>query len=146
MAKLNSMVYKTFTWVNNPGTCSYSCDRIVVEHKYPEADGVDLEDLGINKIIVSGSGAFFGPDAYSKWNELETIFKDRSPGYFYHPVYTNISRGLMTKLQSGLESRENYISYTFEIAASTPSGDGYTIIEALVQSSGGSGGGSGDIS
>jgi len=132
MAKLNSMKYKTFTWVNNPSTCTFSCDRAFVQHKYPEIKGVDLEDMGVNAIVISGEGQFFGTGAYTKWLELNAVYNEQGVGEFYHPIYTNISTALMTKLSSNIEPREDYISYSFEITSHNPPNDSYSIVEEII--------------
>lgn len=120
MAKLDSMQYGTFIWDNNPSSCTYSCDRAYTRHKYPELFGVELEDMDANAVIISGKGEFFGTDAYSKWSSLVSIFNIHGVQTFKHPVYKDIKYGLMTKLQSDLEPRENYISYSFEIVQHIP--------------------------
>ena len=111
-----SMRYKTFTWPNNPGTCRYSIDKSYAKHKYPELAGSEIEDMGADAIILSGDGEFYGADAYTNWSRLVTIFNEHGAGEFYHPVYTDISKALMTKLTSTVEPRSNYVAYSFEFA------------------------------
>ena len=115
--KLNSMRYKTFTWEFNPANCTYSCQRTYVAHKYPELPGVELEDMDINEIVITGKGEFFGPNAYSNWLKLNAVFKTFGPGDFYHPVFTDVTKGLMTKLQADMEPRDDYVVYSFEIVS-----------------------------
>lgn len=117
--KLNSMRYKSFTWEYNPASCTYSCQRSYVAHKYPELAGVELEDMDINEIVITGKGEFFGPNAYSNWMKLNAEFKTFGPGAFYHPVFTDVTQGLMTKLQAEMEPREDYVVYSFEIISGT---------------------------
>lgn len=145
--KLNSMKYKDFTWEYNPATCTYSCDRTYVAHKYPELSGVELEDMDVNQVIITGDGEFFGKNAYTNWMKLVTEFKKFGVGDFYHPIYTDVTRALMTKLQSKMEPRDDYVAYSFEIvgnnpppAISTPS-----VIPSTSGSSGGSSSGSSQI-
>lgn len=140
--KLNSMRYKSFVWEYNPETCTYSCQRSYVAHKYPELAGVELEDMDINEIVITGKGEFFGENAYKNWMRLVAEFKTFGEGEFYHPIFTDVTRGLMTKLQAEMEPRDDYVVYSFEIVCgidvnsiSTPS-----VIPAT--SSGGSSGGS----
>lgn len=117
--KLNSMRYKSFTWEYNPASCTYSCQRSYVAHKYPELAGVELEDMDTNEIVITGKGEFFGPNAYSNWMKLNAEFKTFGPGTFYHPVFTDVTQGLMTKLQAEMEPREDYVVYSFEIISGT---------------------------
>lgn len=115
--KLSSMRYKNFTWEFNPASCTYSCQRSYVAHKYPELSGVELEDMDINEIVITGKGEFFGPNAYSNWLKLNAEFKTFGPGSFYHPIFTDVTQGLMTKLQAEMEPRDDYVVYSFEIVS-----------------------------
>lgn len=115
--KLSSMRYKSFTWEFNPASCTYSCQRSYVAHKYPELPNVELEDMDTNEIVITGKGEFFGPNAYSNWLKLNAEFKTFGPGPFYHPIFTDVTQGLMTKLQAEMEPRDDYISYSFEIVS-----------------------------
>lgn len=115
--KLNSMRYKSFVWDFNPATCTYSCQRTYVAHKYPELAGVELEDMDINEIVITGKGEFFGENAYSNWLKLNAEFKTFGPGPFYHPIFTDVTQGLMTKLQAEMEPRDDYVAYSFEIVS-----------------------------
>lgn len=113
--KLNSMRYKDFVWEYNPATCSYSCQRAYVAHKYPELSGVELEDMDIEEIVITGDGEFFGKNAYTNWMKLNAVFRTFGPGPFYHPIFTDVTQGLMTKLQAKMEPRDDYVAYSFEI-------------------------------
>lgn len=116
---LSNIVYKDFTFPHNPRTSGCKCDRSYIKHKYPELAGSELEDFGPNAIVITGSGEFFGDDAYGTWNRLYDQFASNGVGNVSHPIYKHITRGLMTSLSSTLESIENYISYEFEIVADT---------------------------
>lgn len=115
--KLNSMRYKSFIWEYNPASCTYLCERTYAKHKYPELDGVELEDMGINEIIITGKGEFFGPNAYSNWMKLNAEFKTFGPGEFSHPIFTDVTKALMTKLEAEMEPRDDYVAYSFEIVS-----------------------------
>lgn len=116
MAKqlLPSMRYKDFTWSNNPSTCKYSVEKSYAKHKYPELTGAEIEDMDADAIVLSGEGEFYGPNAYTNWQNLVKVFESHGVGEFFHPVYTNISSALMTKLNSTLEPRKDYVAYSFE--------------------------------
>lgn len=111
------MRFKDFVWSNNPKSCKYSVDRAFAKHKYPELCGVELEDMDPNTVIISGDGEFFGDGAYNKWKQLLAVFNQHGVGDFYHPIYTDITKALMTKLESSLEPRADYITYSFEFTA-----------------------------
>ena len=72
---LPSIRYKGFTFPFNPATTEYKIDRSYIKHKYPEIKGTELEDLGPNACVISGDGEFFGPNAYSNWNNLLREYK-----------------------------------------------------------------------
>lgn len=112
---MRKMKYGGFTWSNNPSECSLQCEKAYAVHKYPGYSTVDLEDFGGNAIVLSGSGEFFGKNAYTNYKKLEKEFNKKGVRSFYHPIYTTMKYGLMTKLNSNLEPRENYMAYTFEM-------------------------------
>ena len=144
--KLNSMRYKDFTWEYNPANCTYSCQRTYVAHKYPELAGVELEDMDINEIVITGKGEFFGANAYSNWLKLNAVFRTFGPGQFSHPIFTDVTEGLMTKLQAEMEPREEYVAYTFEIVCSVPVNSITTSPTTPTPSTGGTTGGTGGSS
>lgn len=111
--KLNTMRYKTFTWEYNPERCSYSCEKSYANHKYPELLGGELEDMDVNSVIISGTGEFFGENAYKRWQELVAVFQENGVGSFYHPVYSDVTEALLIELKSDMEPRDDYIRYTF---------------------------------
>ena len=119
MQKLASIVYKDFIFPNNPATTSYKIDRSYVKHKYPELSGAELEDLGSNACIITGSGEFFGQDAYTHWNRLLKEYKKGGIGNVSHPIFTDITRGLMVSLSADIEPTPQYVKYSFEIVADT---------------------------
>lgn len=119
MRKLNNIVYKGFTFPNNPETTGYKCDRSYIKHKYPGIAGNELEDFSANAVIITGSGYFFGDKAYSNFRKLEKEFKKNGVGKVSHPVYTSVTRGLMVSLESTIEAEVNAIRYSFEIVADT---------------------------
>jgi hypothetical protein len=119
MAKLNEIRYKDFTFPHNPETTGFKCDRSYIRHKYPNLAGNELEDFGINAIVITGSGYFFGEDAYSNFDKLFKEFEKNGVGDFSHPIYTQVTRGLMVNLESTVDPEVNSIKYSFEIVADT---------------------------
>lgn len=111
--KLSPMRYKTFTWPNNPSECKYNVTKAYAEHKYPELAGVEIEDMDNKAIVLTGSGEFFGDGAYESWKKLVSVFNEHGVGEFFHPIYPDLTKGLMTELTSTLEPREDYVAYTF---------------------------------
>lgn len=111
--KLAPMRYKTFVWPNNPSECKYSVTKAYAEHKYPELAGVEIEDMDNKAIVLTGSGEFFGANAYESWKSLVSVFNEHGVGDFFHPVYPDVNKGLMTELTSTVEPRPDYVAYTF---------------------------------
>lgn len=116
---LAKIKYKSFTFPNNPETTSMKCDRSYIKHKYPELAGNELEDFGVNACIISGSGVFFGKNAYKDAKKLYNEYKKKGVGTVKHPIYSWVTRGLMTNLELTNEPEVNTIHYTFEIIADT---------------------------
>ena len=143
MAKLKKIRYKNFEFPNNPETTSFKCDRSYIKHKYPNLIGNELEDFGANAIIITGSGYFFGADAYSNFNKLYKEFEKSGVGDFSHPIYTTVTRGLMTSLESTVEPEVNAIKYSFELVADTIPNAKENLNSYAVVSTGSSNGNSG---
>ena len=116
---LPSIVYKGFTFPYNPAKTSYKIDRSYVKHKYPELSGNELEDFGANACVISGEGAFFGKDAYTNWRKLLKQYKKKGVGTVSHPIFKDITRGMMVSLTGTVEPTFKYITYTFEIVGDT---------------------------
>lgn len=114
---LSPMRYKTFTWPNNPSECKYNTNKSYAKHKYAELAGVEIEDMDGDAIIITGSGEFFGPNAYDTWKALLSVFNQHGVGEFYHPIYSDVSKALMTQLEMTVEPRQDYVAYTFEFVA-----------------------------
>ena len=119
MAKLNAIRYKDFTFPYNPETTGFKCDRSYIKHKYPNLAGNELEDFGINAIVITGSGVFFGDNAYDNFHNLFKEFEKDGVGDFSHPIYTEVTRGLMVNLESTVNPEVNIIKYSFEVVADT---------------------------
>lgn len=119
MAKLNNIKYKDFTFPNNPETTGFKCDRAYVKHKYPNLIGNELEDFGANAIIITGTGYFFGEKAYDNFHKLYKEFAKSGVGGFSHPIFTEVTRGLMVSLDSTVDPQVNVIKYSFEVIADT---------------------------
>ena len=116
---LSNIKYKSFKFPNNPETTGFKCDRAYIKHKYPGLIGNELEDFGINAIVITGSGYFFGKNAYSTFRKLYTEYKKKGVGDFSHPIFTQVTRGLMTNLEGRVDAEKNAIYYSFEIVADT---------------------------
>lgn len=113
------MKYKDFTFPYNPEQTAMKCDRSYIRHKYPELAGNELEDFGINAVVITGTGVFFGNGCQILQNQLYREYKKGGVGTVFHPVFTWVTRGLMTSLEFNVQPELQAIHYSFEIVADT---------------------------
>lgn len=106
------MRYKDFIWPNNPHTCALTTRREVATHKYP-GQGYRLENLGMGQRILTGSGEFYGKDAYKTMKKLLKVFEQEGAGQLIHPVI-QMNQAIFSRLKLLQEPRENYATYEFE--------------------------------
>ena len=116
---LSRIRYKDFTFPNNTETTGFECERSYIKHKYPGLTGEELEDLGANAIIISGEGYFFGANAYNDFRSLYNEYKKEGVGTVSHPIFTQVTKGLMTSLKGYVDPGSNAIKIIFEIVADT---------------------------
>ena len=124
---LGKMKYKNYTFPYNPETTSMKCDRRFIKHKYPRLSGQELEDFGVDAMVITGKITFFGKrnssgevlDAYNEYKKLYQVYKERGVGDVSHPVFTQIKRGLMVNLECEVDAEVNCVHCTFEIVADT---------------------------
>jgi hypothetical protein len=109
---------KSFTWPNNPTTCILSNEKRVIKHQFPDIDGAELEELGMEPTTVSGSGVLFGPNAYSDWVQLNKMFMDKGLGLLWHPNWGSFTRMRFTKLNAKQEPLPDYVEYDYEFIES----------------------------
>lgn len=133
--RLTQIIYKNFVFPNNPSTTGCKCDRSYIRHKYPNLVGNELEDFGANAMMITGNGYFFGLEAYDTFNKLYKEFMKNGVGDFSHPIYTDVTRGLMVSLESTVDAEANAIKYSFEVIADTTPNvrESAGILEAAVE-------------
>jgi nucleoid-associated protein YgaU len=105
--------YKNFTWPNNPSNFNIGLSKRVVSHEYPQINGAEHEELGSEARIFTGSGVFFGPNAYTNYRKLEKLYFDNSVGRLVHPKYGSYPCNF-TKISSKEEPLPYYVEYEFE--------------------------------
>lgn len=110
---MTNMRYKTFKWPFNPSSFSMNYEKRIIRHEFPDVDGAELEELGTEPRIISGTGAFFGKDAYSNFIKLHKLYFEKTTGKLYHPKYGSFNVKF-TKLSAKEESLPNYVQYDFE--------------------------------
>jgi len=111
------MKYKNYTWPYNPGTFSLSSERTIIQHKYPDVSGAELEDMGDGARIFSGEGEFFGSSAYSEFNKLKKVYDEGGVGKLVHPTWGTFNC-VFSKLSLNQQPLPNYVSYSFEFVES----------------------------
>lgn len=114
---MNSIQYKDFKFPYNPQTTAFKCDRSYIKHKYPSQIGAELEDFGVNAIIITGKGIFYGDNAYADFKSLYIEYQKSGVGFVSHPIFDWVTRGLMVGLESNVDNENNVIHYSFEIVA-----------------------------
>lgn len=108
---MDYLIYKTFVWPTNPHTYREVCSR---EPVYLTSNGItNFVSMSAMRRVITGSGAFFGEDAFTRFKELMKLFEDSTTGLLDHPVWGQ-RLCYFTKLDLLQEPREDYVSYSFE--------------------------------
>lgn len=112
--------YKTFVWPQNPRTYQEECSR---EAKYHTSDGVTYFDgMGDMRRIITGSGVFYGEDAFAQFKLLQKLMEESTPGNLEHPVW-GIRYCYFTGLELVQEPKDNVVSYRFEFTQALTNGE-----------------------
>lgn len=116
---MNALIYKSFVWPNNPHTYK---EEYVREPQYHTEDGVTYFDgMGEMKRIITGSGVFFGENAFARFRQLIELFEEGGAGNLEHPVW-GIRYCYFTGLELTQEPKENYVSYKFTFTGAKTNG------------------------
>lgn len=118
---LGKIRYKNFVFPYNPERTAFKCGRTYIQHKYPSLAGAELEDFSVDAISITGEGVFFGKGCYKAFRQLYKAYKSKKVGKVSHPIFTEVTRGLMVSLEGNVEPELNVIHYSFEIIADTTS-------------------------
>lgn len=106
-----ALKYKNYTWPNDPHTYR---EELYREPLYSTANGTtSYTGMSATHLRITGSGAFFGRDAYEDFRDLMELAGDNSPGELIHPIW-GARHCYLTKLEMTQEPRENFVSYSFE--------------------------------
>lgn len=117
---MDSLSYKTFVWPQNPHTYK---EEYIREPKYHTQDGVTYYDgMGGMQRIITGSGVFFGEDAFEQFRSLAALFEDSTAGNLEHPIW-GIRYCYFTGLELTQEPKENCVSYKFEFTGALTNGE-----------------------
>lgn len=109
---MDKLKFKTFTWPTNPEVYHEDFVRDALYAKTDDGDSV-FSGMGPMKRVITGSGAFFGTDAYTNFNKLAALFAMSSEGTLTHPV-CGTRTVYFTKLQMSQSPKSDYVAYSFE--------------------------------
>ena len=117
---MNFLSYKTFVWPQNPHTYRETATRTPM---YYTQDGVTYFDgMSPLKRTISGSGVFYGEDAYDQYKQLQQLANSMEAGNLEHPIF-GIRYCYLTLLEVTQEPKENYVSYRFEFTQAQLNGE-----------------------
>ncbi len=108
---MDKLVYKTFTWPQNPERYQQNYVREPEYTKNTSGDTV-FSGMGVMKRTFTGSGCFTGSTAYAKFLELAEVFADAASGSLVHPIWGTY-KCYFTELELTQEPRSDYVAYRF---------------------------------
>ena len=116
---MDYLSYKTFVWPRNPHTYE---EKTTGEPQYHTESGVTYFDgMGELKRTITGSGVFYGEDAYDQFKQLQLLFEDKTAGNLEHPIW-GIRYCYFTGLELTQEPKENVVSYRFTFTQALTNG------------------------
>lgn len=117
---MDYLSYKTFVWPSNPTVYR---EELLREPQYDKADDGEyyFAGMGEEKRTITGSGAFFGADAFAQFKALAALFEETTPGNLEHPVW-GVRYCYFTGLEMTQEPRDNYVSYKFTFTGAQNNG------------------------
>ena len=108
---MEKLKFKDFTFPENPETMSIQFVRPVLFER--KTDGtVEFYGLGPGCRTLTGSGAFFGPLAYTRFITLSNMVYDSEPGTLELPILQDWS-AYLTQVEATQTPTENYVAYRF---------------------------------
>ena len=117
---MDKLKYKTFVWPHNPTV--YKEEYLREPQYYKGDDGEYYFDaMGDEKLTITGTGAFFGDDAFVQFKKLAKLFKETTPGNLEHPIW-GIRYCYLTGLEMTQEPKDNYVSYRFTFTGAQTNG------------------------
>ncbi len=114
------MSFRGVDWPRNPEQYRQVSVREPVYGKNSAGNTV-FTGMGPVKVTVTGSGAFFGSDAYENFKVLAGLFAQSTPGALYHPVWGTV-QAYFTKLELTQEPKPDYVAYSFEFRGADADG------------------------
>lgn len=109
---MDKLSFKSFTWPINPEVYQEEYIREPLYAKTDDGSSV-FSGMGPMKRVITGSGAFFGPDATTNFSKLAALFNSAERGGLDHPVFGTRSV-YFTGLQMTQSPKSDYVAYSFE--------------------------------
>jgi len=106
-----NMSFKEYVWHHNPGSIQVHWENRFAEHILPYI-GSMLERVGRKYRVITGEGAFYGPDCYEQFSRLSKVFEEGGSGYLNLPGMMPI-RAVFRSLEMRCEPVENLVRYQF---------------------------------
>ena len=117
---MDKLKFKTFTWPTNPETYREEWVREAVYVKEDDGDTV-FSGMGPAKRVITGSGAFYGSDAYADFRTLAALFSEATADTLTHPVFGDRTV-YFTGLQMTQSPGADYVAYSFEFTEADDQG------------------------
>lgn len=109
---MDKLVFKGFTWPENPEVFQVSELR-EPEYELTDAGVYTFTGLGQVQRVITGSGCFTGPSAYTNFKALAKLLEDGQAGKLIHPVWDEMTVFFL-ELTLIQEPRLNYVAYRFK--------------------------------
>ncbi len=116
---MKALSYKNFVWPQNPDTYQEILER---EPKYFTLDGeVYYDGMGPLRRKITGSGAFYGPEAYEQFKKLLVLAENDTPGNLEHPIW-GVRYCYFTGLEMTQEPEAECVHYRFQFTEALENG------------------------
>lgn len=106
-----NLMFGSFVWPNDPERYEEKCTREPVYTEDENGNRV-LTGMGSLKRTITGSGVFFGSDAYADYKRLLALANGGIALNLTHSVW-GTRRVYLMELTSVMEPRDDYVAYTF---------------------------------
>ena len=117
---MDYLSFKTFVWPQNPTTYREVATR--TPEYYTQDGETYYRGMSNLKRTISGTGVFYGEDAYEQYLKLQKLMNEMSAGNLAHPIF-GIRYCYFTLLEVTQEPKENYVSYRFEFTQALMNGE-----------------------
>lgn len=117
---MDKMKYKDFVWPSNPTIFK---EEFIRNPRFRVVEGLAYyEGMGKMHRRITGSGVFYGANAYVQFRKLAKLFEEDGPGYLDHPEW-GVRHCYFTGLELTQEPKENCVSYKFAFTEAMANGE-----------------------